>query len=71
MIIWKIVIWDNILLPPIMISPFYLGCNAFWSEKWTPTYQKVVSKTFRDYLNNFMKLFLDDFTFYNDMDTHL
>jgi hypothetical protein len=34
-IVWETVIWDNMLLPPIMISPFYLGSNAFWSEKWT------------------------------------
>jgi hypothetical protein len=28
-------------------------------------------KTFRKYLNNFMKIFLDDFTVYNDMESHL
>ncbi len=36
-----------------------------------PTYQKVVTKTFREYLDNFMKIFLDDFTVYNDMGSHL
>jgi hypothetical protein len=35
------------------------------------TYQRVVSRAFRDYLNKFMKIFLDDFTVYNDMDIHL
>jgi hypothetical protein len=30
-----------------------------------------VSRTFRDYLDKFMKIFLDDFTVYNDMDIHL
>jgi hypothetical protein len=36
-----------------------------------PTYQRVVTKTFKEYLDNFMKIFLDDFTMYNDMDNHL
>jgi hypothetical protein len=35
------------------------------------TYQKVVTKTFKEYLNNFMKIFLDDFIMYNDTDSHL
>jgi hypothetical protein len=30
-----------------------------------------VTKTFREYLNTFMKILLDDFTIYNDMGTHL
>jgi hypothetical protein len=36
-----------------------------------PTYQKVVTKTFKEYLDNFMKIFLDDFIMYNDMESHL
>jgi len=36
-----------------------------------PTYHKVVTKTLREYLDNVMKIFLDDFTMYNDMDSHL
>ncbi len=36
-----------------------------------PTYQKAITKTFRKYLDNFMKIFLDDFTVYNDMGSHL
>jgi hypothetical protein len=36
-----------------------------------PTYHRVVTKTFRKYLDNFMKIFLDDFTMYNDMENHL
>jgi hypothetical protein len=35
-----------------------------------PTYQRVVTKTFKDYLDNFMKIFLDDFTMYH-MNNHL
>jgi hypothetical protein len=36
-----------------------------------PTYQQIVSATFKDYLGVFMKLFLDDFNVFNDLDTHL
>ncbi len=32
---------------------------------------RVVNKAFKDYLNIFMKFFFNDFTIYNDMDTHL
>jgi hypothetical protein len=35
------------------------------------TYQKAITKAFRKYLDNFMKIFLDDFTMYNDMENHL
>jgi hypothetical protein len=30
-----------------------------------------MTKTFREYLDNFMKIFLDDFTMYSDMESHL
>jgi hypothetical protein len=33
-------------------------------------YQRVVNKIFKDYLDDFMKLFLDDFTIFSDLDTH-
>jgi hypothetical protein len=36
-----------------------------------PTYQQAVSTTFKDYLRMFMKLFLDDFNMFNNLDTHL
>jgi hypothetical protein len=35
------------------------------------TYQKVLTKAFREYLDNFMKIFLDDFIMYIDMESHL
>jgi hypothetical protein len=35
------------------------------------TYHRVVTKTFRKYLDNFMKIFLDDFIVYSDMESHL
>jgi hypothetical protein len=36
-----------------------------------PTYQQVVSITFKDYLGVFMKILLDDFSMFSDLDTHL
>jgi hypothetical protein len=36
-----------------------------------PTFQKVVTKAFKEYLNSFMKIFLNDFIIYSDMETHL
>jgi hypothetical protein len=36
-----------------------------------PTYQKAIAKTFREYFDNFMKIFLDDFIVYSDMESHL
>ncbi len=33
-----------------------------------PTYHKNVTKTFKEYLDNFMKIFLDDFIVYNHME---
>jgi hypothetical protein len=47
-----------------VVMPFGLN-NA------PPTYQIVVNKAFKDYLDDFMKLFLDDFTVFNDLDTYL
>jgi hypothetical protein len=44
---------------------------SFGVKNGPPTYQKTVTKAFREYLDNFMKIFLDDFTLYNDMESHL
>jgi hypothetical protein len=35
------------------------------------TYQKAVTKTFKKYLDNFIKIFLNDFIVYIDMENHL
>jgi hypothetical protein len=43
----------------------------FGIQNGPPTYQRVVIKSFREYLDSFMKLFLDDFTMYSDMESHL
>jgi hypothetical protein len=42
----------------------------FGMKNGPPTYQRVVSKAFKDYLDKFMKIILDDFTMYSDMDIH-
>jgi hypothetical protein len=36
-----------------------------------PTFERVVSKVFKEYLDQFMKIFLDDFIIYNDLESHL
>ncbi len=36
-----------------------------------PTFQIVVSRTFKEYLDQFVKIFLDDFIVYSDMESHL
>jgi hypothetical protein len=36
-----------------------------------PTYKRVITKTFKEYLDSFMKIILDDFTMYSDMESHL
>jgi hypothetical protein len=43
----------------------------FGVKNLPPTYHKDVTKTSKEYLDNFMKIFLDDFTMYKDMDNHL
>jgi hypothetical protein len=36
-----------------------------------PTYQRVVTKAFCEYIDVFMKIFLDDFTIFSDLSIHL
>jgi hypothetical protein len=43
----------------------------FGIKNGPPTYQKTVTKTFCEYIDVFMKIFLDDFTIFSDMSTHL
>jgi hypothetical protein len=48
-----------------------MGCDAFWGKKWTPTYERVITRVVREYINVFMKTFLDDFIVFSDMSTHI
>jgi hypothetical protein len=45
--------------------------DAFRIKNGPPAYQKIVTKAFRKYLDSFMKMFLDDFMVYSDMESHL
>jgi hypothetical protein len=36
-----------------------------------PKYQRAMNKSFREYMNSFMKIFLDGFIVYSDMESHL
>jgi hypothetical protein len=44
---------------------------SFGLKNALATYQRAVNKAFREYLNKFMKLFLDDFSVHFDEATHL
>jgi hypothetical protein len=44
---------------------------SFGIKNEPPTYQKTVTKTFKDYLDSFMKIFPNDFIMYSDMESHL
>jgi hypothetical protein len=35
-----------------------------------PTYQRAITKTFHEYIDVFMKIFIDDFIVFNDLSTH-
>jgi hypothetical protein len=43
----------------------------FGVKNGPPTYQKVVIKTFHEYIDVFIKIFLDDFIVFSDLSTHL
>jgi hypothetical protein len=43
----------------------------FGLKNGPPTYQKAITKAFKKYLDNFMKIYLHDFIVYNDMENHL
>jgi hypothetical protein len=43
----------------------------FGVKNGLPTYQKAITKAFIEYLDNFMKIFLEDFIMYSDMESHL
>jgi hypothetical protein len=44
---------------------------SFRIKNEPPTYQRAMIKAFIEYLDNFMKLFLDDFIMYSDMESRL
>jgi hypothetical protein len=50
---------------------FIWAVMPFGFKNVPPTYQIVMNKAFKYYLDDFMKLFLDSFTNFNDLNTHL
>jgi hypothetical protein len=44
---------------------------SFGVKNGPPTYQRVIIKAFREYIDVFMKIFLDDFIVCSDLSTHL
>ncbi len=48
-----------------------MGCDAIWVKNGPHTYKRVVIKVFREYIDVFMEIFLDNFTVFNDLSTHL
>jgi hypothetical protein len=44
---------------------------SFGVKNGLPTYHRAITKTFRKYLDIFIKIFLDDFKVYSDMESHL
>jgi hypothetical protein len=44
---------------------------SFGVKNGPPTYHRAMTKTFKEYLDNFKKIFLNDFTVYNDMESHV
>jgi len=49
-----------------------MGCNAFWVKNGSLTYQRAtIIKTFHEYINVSMKIFLDHFTIFSDLFNHL
>ncbi len=55
-IVWGAFVW--------MVMPFGI-------KNGPPTFQRAISKAFKEYLDQFMKIFLDDFMVYIDMESHL
>jgi hypothetical protein len=43
----------------------------FGVKNGPPTFQNTINRAFRENLDQFMKIFLDDFTIYIDMESHL
>jgi len=43
----------------------------FGLKNGPPTYQRAITKSFCEYIDVFMKIFLDDFIVFSDLSTHL
>jgi hypothetical protein len=52
-------------------TTFITDWGAFGLKNAPPTYQRVVNQTFKEYVGNFLKLFLYDFSVYSSTGKHL
>jgi hypothetical protein len=43
----------------------------FGVKNGPPTYQRAMTKAFHEYIDVFMKIFLDDLKIFSDLSTHL
>jgi hypothetical protein len=58
--------------PLLLIGGFFVGVvMKFLVQNGPPTYQRAITQAFHEYIDVFMKIFLDDFTIFNDLSTHL
>jgi hypothetical protein len=48
-----------------------MGCNAFGVKKRPPIYQRAITKTFHEYIDVFMEIFLDFFIVFSNLSIHL
>jgi hypothetical protein len=48
-----------------------VGCDAIWHHKWTANLLEGNTRAFHEYIDVFIKIFLNDFTVFNDISTHL
>jgi hypothetical protein len=53
------------------LGGFCMVVMPFGVKNRPPTYQRTITKTFCEYIDVFMKFFLDDFTIFSDLSTHL
>jgi hypothetical protein len=53
---WGVFVW--------MVMPFGV-------KNGPPTFKRVISRAFKENLYQFLKIFLNDFMIYNDMESHL
>jgi hypothetical protein len=58
--------------PLLLIGRFFVGVvMKFLVQNGPPSYQRAITQAFHEYIDVFMKIFLDDFTIFSDLSTHL
>jgi len=51
------------------LKGFCVGNDAIWCKKWTTHLSEGSNQSIDEYIDVFMEIFLDDFTFFNEL-TH-